>query len=332
METTWSSFIDESATAGGPSIPDLEGGIVFAARGVDGRLVRHAADGTRLASMDLTTNLDDLATDASGRIVYAGVLQSDALTYEVAYGEVDQSLAPVVPQRAVPWQVSIHEYQVKAAPAPDGTIIVAGGDPRGAGRFISKLAADGTEVWTSPWPVAAEPDDHGNARVAGVAALGDGTVGMVLTSGDLYAGDLWLEAFQPDGTHAWTISSPGLKIHGVTATADTFVVTDDEGVGAYLGDGTSAWSFSASPRGLARRCTDASFVVATPTGYVLAPAGGDPVAYEVDLLALEVPTSQEYDGKGALVEHAICSLDGSVILVATIDVSREPSGSCESEG
>ena len=242
----------------------------------------------------------------------------------------------------LPWEGALLQYRVKIAGLADGSVVVAGGGQRGLDRWISRLDPEGAEVWTEQWPIESAPDSYGTGQVAGVAVLADGTTGLALTSGELYDGDLWLEAFDSQGQHAWAATVPDVKVHGLAATADTLVVSgqpsfSDGHVYGYAADGGQTFSI---PMGLpsgrrVRPCSDTDFIAGAGQGFVRFSPEGASTQTEVDLLELIGPELQETEGGdsiGTESRDVVCTSDGDVILVYNVTVETEPTGLCDTDG
>jgi len=320
-----------------PVVPDLEGGIVFGTYGHEIRLVRHDADGTRLGRLALADGPQDLTGDGAGRIIYAGLFDEG-----VSYGVVDQDLEPLGPRRVLPWDVPLLQYRVRIAGLADGSIVAAGGGQRGVDRWVSRLNSDGDEVWTTPWPIGSEPDNVGDARVADVAVLADGTSAIALTSGALHEGDLSLEAFGPEGQHAWAATIEDVRVRGLTANADTFIVSgqpsfSDGNAYGYSPDGMQVWSkpVALSGRGRAQPCSDTDIIVAADSGFARIAPDGTSTQRNFDLLELaqsQLDGDDVFDGLELTRHDVVCTSEGDVIIVSDLSVITDPTGTCDTDG
>ncbi len=335
-EAQSSVLIEEETTLPIPVVSDLQGGIVFGTYGEEVQLVRHGADGLRLGALGLPSGPQDLTRDGTGRIIYAGRFDEG-----MAYGVLDQALDPVGPRRVLPWGAPLLQHQLKIAGLPDGSIVVAGGGQRGSGRLVSRLDPSGDEVWTTSWPVGSQPDDHGNAQVAGIAVLADGTSAIALTSGDLYEGDLSLEAFAADGQHAWAATIEDVRAQGLTVNADTFVVSgrassSDGNAYGYASDGTRIWStpLASSGGGGVHPCAETDFIAASGAGFTRISSDGTSTEHSLDLMELvqsQLSPDQPYDGLEIHQHDAVCTSEGAVILVADVTVYTETAVLCDSD-
>lgn len=302
------------AVAAGPH-PD--GGSVLATRqsriDLPSALARFDADGVLLAELELAAgvSVSDLVIDATGVIYVAGDVPGG-----IGYAAYDADFAelwPITKTENVSTGVS---RRIHVALGPDGRLVFATSTEGSAS--MRRLDADGTPSWTSTWPGAAAPEAVGSLADLVVSAGGD--IILVIDTGDAESGDLWLDAFDPDGNEIWTASQPDTYATGVAVTSAGTVIaagieiffaegTRSAWLGAYSGNGTLEWDSRSEIEaaiGPVRACTE-GFVFTLDGARVFSEEG-----VELDVLVHEEP------GGVFAATEAFCAANGGVMLLGNV--------------
>lgn len=337
-EIEWSSFVSDRSAHGAPALPVLDGGIVLSTYGTaaEQELVHYGADGTFRGSFSLPRAPKDITVDGEGRIAYIGTFEQ-----AVEFGRLDGELNPLGARERLPWDLDLLGLQTRIAVASNGDVVVATSRGEGDDRWVGRLTPEGEVVWAEQWPVGSEPDSARNGGIAGVAVLADGTAAIALTAGADLENELWLEAFRPDGEHAWAVVLEDQQAIDITATADTFVLSargsSREHVHGFDAEGTQLWSTELElTKGSVHPCSDNDFLTPSSSGFTRFSSDGASTETPVNLVDVALEQLPDYepqfDSAEVRIQDAVCSSDGDVIVVAVVTSMRGGTGVCDSDG
>lgn len=223
--------------------------------------------------------------------------------------------------------------------ADDGGFVVVGHEGvagNGADVFVSRRAADGTELWHRGHDQSGGSDEA--YRVIFDPDGGIVAVGYTTTGGTTSA---WMRRYDADGTETWTFSDPGIDAVGAVAydvaadgsgslyaaltyegadgASDAIVVVLD----AQLGTPTDTWTFSTGA-GFDARARGIAFDgdVLLLASEATATEGMNTVLRRVDISGNEIWNTVER-GDGELTDEAGHTLrlagNGDIVVVGAVD-------------
>ncbi len=217
------------------------------------------------------------------------------------------------------------------ATGPDDTSVIAT-RVGGTSGNVTRVDANGSAMWTAPWPVMAQGT---RLDLRGVAILDDGTVAVML-QGPLDRDAVWIEAWSAEGTALWSSQIESARALGLFADSHGFVAFGgsqyDLVTWGYKSDGTPLWT---TPLPYEDNqvivCGDDGFI-AGGTLFQLTDEGEPTQTYSVQydpsglVPGVDAPGASE----GQAVATLSCTSDGGVLVVLTQE--RTDPGDCDTSG
>jgi Ca2+-binding RTX toxin-like protein len=195
-----------------------------------------------------------LTTGSDGSIYVAGLTDSSSLDGQINAGNQDAFITKFAPDGTKAWTKLIGATSSDVGSAlttgSDGSIYLAGNthfssldgqtNSGATDAFITKLAPDGTKVWTRL--IGSTGYDLGNALSTGLDGsiyVAGSTYNSTSLDGQANAGpygsqDAYITKFAPDGTKSWT------KLIGSTDNEDGIALTTGLDGAVYLAGSTSS--------------------------------------------------------------------------------------------